>query len=322
MSLKPHHADVRESDEEEPSTELKVEPLTVGIGAEIKGIDLSEPLSDATVAAIRTTLIERKVVFLRDQVLSGDEQVRFASRLGILTAAHPTMPSLSDQKVSGATRIYELDGANGGRADHWHTDVTYTVRPPAISVLRSIEVPEIGGDTQWANTEAGYARLPAPLKHLASELRVVHTNAYDYGRALKVSGDGAASRQREQFESIVFETEHPLVREHPESGRRALLLGGFAQQIVDLPAKVSADLIAIFQSYVLRPEHIVRWRWRRGDVAIWDNRGTQHYAVNDYSDAARKVQRVTVAGEVPVGLDGRPSRALRGDDRAYMAASA
>ena len=126
-------------------------------------------------------------------------------------------------------------------------------------------------------------------------------------------GTGTCSR------ASIFETEHPVVRVHPETGRPTLLLGGFARQIVGFPSDVSRDLLRIFASYVTRPEHIVRWRWRPGDVAIWDNRATQHYAVNDYGDAHRVVQRVTVSGVRPVGLDGWQSEARSGDASSYQA---
>jgi alpha-ketoglutarate-dependent sulfate ester dioxygenase len=146
---------------------------------------------------------------------------------------------------------------------------------------------------------------------------VVHTNSYDYGRSIRADESPAERANRERMTALVFETEHPMVRVHPETGRRCLLLGGFAQQISGLPTGVSADLLRIFQSYVLRPEHLVRWRWRPGDVAMWDNRSTQHYAVNDYGKARRRMERVTVAGDVPVGADGMPSRGLRGHDSGW-----
>jgi taurine dioxygenase len=159
------------------------------------------------------------------------------------------------------------------------------------------------------------------LKRLAGDLHAVHTNAYDYGRAVAMQSDAdeGARRHQELFTQLTFETEHPVVRVHPETGRPSLLLGGFAQQIVGLPSDVSRDLLRMFAGYVTRPEHIVRWRWRDGDAAIWDNRATQHYAVNDYGDAHRVVERVTVSGVRPVGLDGWQSQAIRGDNTSYQA---
>ena len=296
-----------------PDDEFSATPLTAVIGAQISGVDLAHT-DDAAVAAINAALLDHKVVFFRHQDLGADQQVAFARHLGELTAGHPTVPSPSGQPL-----ILELDSALGGRSDHWHTDVTFAEEPPAISVLRAVELPTIGGDTQWASTEAAYERLPGPLQRLAGELHAIHTNAYDYGRFLQLGDDQATRDHRDTFISTVFETEHPVVRIHPETGRPTLLLGGFARQIVGLPDDASRDLLRIFASYVTRPEHIVRWRWQPGDVAIWDNRATQHYAVNDYGDAHRVMHRVTVAGARPVGLDGWQSVARQGDTSAYQA---
>jgi alpha-ketoglutarate-dependent sulfate ester dioxygenase len=288
-------------------------PITPVIGAEISGVDLAN-VDDGGVAAVQAALLDHKVLFFRDQDINQDDQIAFAQRLGELTGGHPTLPS-----PEGKQYVLELDSLLGGRADHWHTDVTFALEPPAISILRAVELPPVGGDTQWASTEAAYDRLPGPLQRLASELHAVHTNAYDYGRALKSDGDEEARRHKDQFTSIVFETEHPVVRAHPETGRPTLLLGGFARQLVGLPFDVSRDLLRVFAGYVTRPEHIVRWQWRPGDVAIWDNRATQHYAVNDYGEAHRVVQRVTVSGVRPVGLDGWRSEPRRGDASSYQA---
>lgn len=294
---------------------LAVEPLSPVIGAQVRGVDLGS-IDDERVSFIRAALLEHKVVFLRDQAIDQEDQIAFARRLGELTGGHPTLPS-----AGGRDYILELDSLAGGRADHWHTDVTFAVEPPAISVLRAVKLPEVGGDTQWANTEAAYQRLPGALKRLADELHALHSNAYDYALPRDTGEDEAAREHREQFVSTVFQTEHPVVRLHPETGRPSLLLGGFAQQLVGFPSDVSRDLLRIFQSYVVRPEHIVRWRWRPGDVAIWDNRATQHYAVNDYGDAHRVVQRVTVSGPRPVGVDGWQSVAHKGDNSAYQSGS-
>jgi alpha-ketoglutarate-dependent sulfate ester dioxygenase len=293
---------------------FSVVPVTPVIGAEIRGVDLGH-IDEPTVAAVRSALLAHKVLFFRSQTFGPEGQIAFAQRLGRLTGGHPTLPSSGDKDY-----ILELDSLAGGRADHWHTDVTFIVEPVAISVLRMVKLPEVGGDTQWANTEVAYERLPEPLKNLANQLHAIHTNAYDYARSAKVAGeDEVTRRQRELFTQTVFESEHPVVRLHPETGKPSFLLGGFARQIVGLPDEVSRDILRIFASYILRPEHIVRWRWQQGDVAIWDNRATQHYAVNDYGDAHRVVNRVTVSGLRPVGVDGWGSEARRGDIASFQA---
>jgi alpha-ketoglutarate-dependent taurine dioxygenase len=292
---------------------LDVRPLTVRIGAEITGIDLREELDARTVAEIRSALLTHKVVFFPDQHIDVEGQLAFARHFGDLTVAHPTVPG-----PQGAPNILELDSLAGGRADQWHTDVTFTDRPPAASVLRAVVIPPYGGDTIWANTVTAYQGLPAPLRNLADALRAVHTNAYDYAKAKEIDSlDDATRQRRERFVSTVYETEHPVVRVHPETGEGALLLGGFAHQIAGFSGRESTDLIRTFQHHVTKPENTVRWRWSEGDVAMWDNRATQHYAVNDYGNSHRVVQRVTIAGSIPVGPDGRASVALRGDASAY-----
>ena len=154
-----------------------------------------------------------------------------------------------------------------------------------------------------------------PLRALVDQLTAVHSNAYDYAAASQLTDDVKAYRA--VFESTVYETVHPVVRVHPESGERALFLGGFVRQIRDLSPAESADLLRSLQAHVTRPENTVRWRWRAGDVAFWDNRATQHYAIADYGTQARHVQRVTIAGDVPVGVDGQKSRPLKGDVSRY-----
>jgi taurine dioxygenase len=174
---------------------------------------------------------------------------------------------------------------------------------------------------RWANTVAAYESLPTELQDLADSLRVVHTNAHDYATPASraEAEDPLLQASRAQFTSTVFKTEHPAVRVHPETGERSLVLGGFAQSVVGLGPQASRDLIRIFQDYVTRPENTVRWQWRVGDLAIWDNRATQHIAVYDYGSAHRRGERVTVAGPVPVGVDGRQSVALQGDAASYYA---
>ena len=293
-----------------------MEPLTIRTGAVVAGVDLSSDLSDEVIASIRAAVLRRRVIFFRAQQLNGEQHLRFASRFGEITSGHPTLSA-----EDGQPQVLELDSLAGGRADGWHTDNTFTDRPPTFSILRSVIIPPCGGDTIWANTVSAYEHLPEPLRVLADTLRSVHTNAPDVASSVEFA-DEAARLHEEEFTSTIFETEHPVVRLHPETGERALLLGGFAQRIVGLSGRESRAVIAMLQDRVPTPENTVRWHWTQGDVAMWDNRSTQHYAVNDYGDIHRVVKRVTVAGAVPVGIDGRPSRALRGDASAYSVVGA
>jgi taurine dioxygenase len=186
--------------------------------------------------------------------------------------------------------------------------------------LRAVKLPSYGGDTVWANTAKAYEQLPQPLKTLADQLWAVHSNDYDYASArnrppaaneaeLRQQQE-AERRYREVFASRKIETEHPLVRVHPETGERTLVSGHFIRRFVGFNGADSRRLIDLFQAHITRLENTVRWRWQLGDVAIWDNRATQHIAINDYGTAHRIVRRVTVAGDVPVSVDGQRSRVL------------
>jgi taurine dioxygenase len=298
------------------ATRVGVTQLAGNIGAEITGADAGLPLADEVIARIRQALLDHKVVFLRGQSLDYGAQVAFARRLGPLTLGHPTISSPPGQPF-----LEEIDSLKGGKTNYWHTDVTFVDQPPAFTLLHAVVIPPVGGDTIWANTVSAYQSLPPELRDLADRLRVVHTNEYDYARpyALGEQPDPELVRAYQEFVSTVYETEHPLVRVHPETGERSLVLGGFARSVTGFSPQASRDLIRVLQEYITRPEHTVRWRWREGDLAIWDNRATQHYAIADYGLARRRGERVTVAGPVPVGADGRPSVALKGDASAYYA---
>ncbi len=295
---------------------LQVRRITARTGAEILGLDLAAGLDDEQVRAVRDALLRHRVVFFRGQHLSSEDQIAFASRFGTLTSAHPTIPAVAELPP-----VLELDSLRGGQADQWHTDVTFVDVPPTYSFLRAIALPEVGGDTLWANTVAGYEDLRPELKQFADQLRAVHTNQYDYARAdLTTLGneiDSSRLAYLKQFISTKYETEHPVVRIHPETDERALLLGSFVQRLVGYPSAASLDIVRLLQASVTKPENTVRWHWEIGDLAIWDNRSTQHYATFDYGKAHRKMQRVTTIGTVPFGIDGKPSVALVGDSAAY-----
>ena len=301
------------------SAKLGVRRLAGNIGAEITGVDTGTDLGDDAIAQVRQALLDHKVVFLRGQNLDYARQVAFAERLGPLTLGHPTLASPPDQPF-----LEEIDSRKGVRANSWHTDVTFVDRPPAFTLLHAVVIPPVGGDTLWANTVTAYESLPEELRDLADRLRIVHTNDHDYaavyGRGERV--DAATQAAQRQFLSTVYETEHPAVRVHPETGERSLVLGGFARTVLGFSPQASRDLIRVLQEYVTRPEQTVRWQWRVDDLAIWDNRATQHYAIFDYGTEHRRGERVTVAGPTPVGVDGRPSVALKGEATSYYRSAA
>jgi alkyl sulfatase len=279
------------------------------IGARVDGVRLGPDLDAVTVAQIRSALHTHKVIFFRGQRhLDDDGQLGFARLLGEPTTAHPTVRGSS-------THILSIDSERS-KANSWHTDVTFVDRIPAASILRAIELPPYGGTTTWANTVAAYHALPAPLKNLADQLWAVHTNAYDYAADAETVSDLVDEQRaayRQEFRSINFETEHPVVRVHPETGERALLLGHFIREFVGLNSNESHALFHVLQDRVIRLENTVRWSWEPGDVAIWDNRATQHYAISDYDDHHRLLHRITLAGDVPVGVDGARSITRSGD---------
>lgn len=215
--------------------------------------------------------------------------------------AHPTVPSADGRYSLG------IDSDHGGRANQWHTDVTFVPAYPAFSILRAVVIPPYGGNTLWSNTAAAYVELPEQLRTLADNLRAVHSNDYDYAALRPNAVPEALAHYKKVFTSTKFLTEHPVVRVHPETGERVLLLGNFVQRISGLTGRDSRALVDLFQSHIERPENTVRWDWQVGDVAIWDNRATQHYGVDDSDTHERKLRRVTIDGDVPVGVDGRSS---------------
>jgi alpha-ketoglutarate-dependent sulfate ester dioxygenase len=291
----------------EARTTVSVQQLGGRIGARIDGVRLGGDLPDEDVAAIRAALLRHKVVFFHHQHhLDDDQHIAFAERLGPLTTAHPTVNT-------GSSRILRVTANKGMAANAWHTDVTFVDRVPAISVLRGVRIPPYGGNTVWANTAAAYASLPVPLKALVENLRAVHTNSYDYAQRDEENEQPDAHYTRHDFVSQLFETEHPVVRVHPETGERALVLGHFVKCFTRLSSSESTALFHLLQNRVTKLENTVRWTWQPGDVAIWDNRATQHYAVADFDAHPREMRRITVAGDVPVGVDGRRSVVLKGD---------
>jgi len=289
-----------------PDIALDILPVAGRIGAEIRGINLADNLDENTIAAIKAALFHHKVIFFRNQgELDDAGQERFAEQLGE-PVAHPTVPV-----AEGSRFLLDLDSREGYAASSWHTDVTFVDAYPAASILRALTVPSAGGDTLWANTATAYDDLPEPLKTLVNSLWAVHTNLYDYAATLGVQARDEIKKLRSTFASTVYETEHPVVRVHPVTGERNLVVGHFVKQFVGLNNADSQRLIAILQDHITKPENTVRWRWQAGDVAIWDNRATQHRAVADFGLQRRTLRRATIAGDVPVSLDGKSSRTLK-----------
>jgi alpha-ketoglutarate-dependent taurine dioxygenase len=298
------------------SSDLRVVKLGENIGARIDGVRLGD-LDAETASAINEALTAHKVVFFRGQHhLDDDSHYAFAESLGVPTTPHPTLKSEE-------SRVLRLEAIGGGGANQWHTDVTFVDRPPKASILRAVELPPYGGTTTWASTVSAYQQLPAPLQQLADGLWAMHNNAFDYAQidpaklaALEADTE-AILNYAEQFHSTHYETHHPMVRVHPETGERSLLLGNFVKAILGVNGAESQALFRIFQDRITWLENTIRWNWELGDVAMWDNRATQHYAVSDFGNQRRAMHRITLAGDIPVSVHGEQSRVISGDASDY-----
>ncbi|MBJ7451925.1 MAG: TauD/TfdA family dioxygenase [Blastococcus sp.] len=277
------------------ATGLEFQRLEPTIGARVHGVDLTRATDDQ-VRELRAALAEYKVLFFSDQHdLHPDSQIAFGRRLGEVTESHPVVPGVDENHPE----IYELDSNTGGFADIWHTDVTFVRRPPLGSILRAVVLPPTGGDTQWADLELAYDSLSEPVRRLADQLVAVHDGNREWGYYL------AQRQERTKWEGEEFKAlvpiEHPVVRVHPETGRRSLFVNpGFVSHIAGVSDAESRHLLDLFYAHITKPEHIVRHRWSVGDVVMWDNRSTVHYANRDYGTQRRVMHRITLRGDQPV----------------------
>ncbi|MEU0172624.1 TauD/TfdA family dioxygenase [Streptomyces massasporeus] len=290
---------------------IEIHKVTANIGARVEGVDLTRPLDQETSTALREALNVHKALVFDSEGLDDAGQQAFVRHFGDITTAHPTVSA-----VDGAPNVLPVDSEGGRAANHWHTDVTFVLNPPQATSLRSITVPPYGGETLIASSAAAYRNLPEPLRSLADTLWAEHTNDYDYAVPEEDVDEEQAAR-RAQFTSIKYRTVHPVVRVHPLTGERGLFIGGFAQRIVGLSPGESRKILDLLQAYVTRPENVLRHRWSPNQLVLFDNRITQHYAVDNYDGRPRRLHRVTVAGDIPVGIEGKESYAIEGDASHY-----
>jgi taurine dioxygenase len=285
-----------------PLGSLQVERLTCSIGAQLSGVNLGEAARDeALFAEIKALLLKHKVLFLRDQDITRAEHVAFASRFGPLED-HPVAGS--DPEHPGLVRIYkDLSSPPEHYENAWHCDATWREAPPMGAVLRCIECPEVGGDTIWVDMVKAYEELPATIKDQIADLRASHSIQSTFGAAMP-------AEQRLALKARYPDAEHPVVRTHPETGEKVLFVNSFASHFVNFhtPANVrygqdyapgASHLLNWLIGRAAIPEYQVRWRWTPNSVAIWDNRCTQHYAVQDYWPAVRKMERAGIIGDRP-----------------------
>ncbi|MEL7129842.1 MAG: TauD/TfdA family dioxygenase [Pseudomonadota bacterium] len=261
--------------------------VSPNIGAELIGADLRE-VDDTLIAEVRAALLTYKVVFFRDQDITRAQHIAFAEAFGDLEV-HPATPK--DQPDPEVLRIAHGPGSRG-KENNWHSDVTWRAEPSLGSILRAIELPDIGGDTLFSNMNLAYENLTDDLKERLCSLTAVHDIARVFARRLKKD----ASSLHETFPP----QEHPVIRTHPETGERILYVNvAFTDYIVGMDRGESDALLAELYRTAWLPEYQCRFRWAPGSLAFWDNRSCQHYAASDYFPAVRVMERVTIAGDRP-----------------------
>jgi taurine dioxygenase len=277
--------------------EIEVHPVAGNLGAEIYGVDLRKPLSDSTYQEIHQALLQYLVIFFRDQDITPDQHKDFGRHFGELHV-HPYIPALE-----GHPEIIELRSAENGPAEmsyqsnQWHTDLTYTEEPPMGSILWSQTSPPAGGDTMFLNLYTAFESLSPKMQAFVSGLTAVH----DIVASMPADfmEQSWAPKQLKRLQEITPPIEHPVVRTHPETGKQLLFVNAnFTSHIKELSRPESAALLNYLYEHIAKPENVCRFNWRTNSVAFWDNRCTQHYAINDY-DSLRVMHRVTVCGDRP-----------------------
>ena len=282
------------------NTSIEVHPLTHTIGAEVRNLDLGVASRDpGLVAEIRAMLLKHKVLFFRRQDITRSEHITFARHFGDLED-HPVAGS--DPENPGLVRIYKTPESPKERYENaWHSDATWREHPPFGCVLRCVECPPVGGDTMWANMAEAYRRLPDDVKNQIAGLRARHSIEATFGAAMPVE-------KRLALKAQYPDAEHPVVRTHPETHEQVLFVNIFTTHFSNFHTaenvrfgqdftRGSSDLLQYLISQAAIPEYQVRWRWQPNDIAMWDNRSTQHYAVMDYPPCHRKMERAGIVGD-------------------------
>lgn len=279
---------------------LEVMPLSGAAGAEIGGVDLSEDLPADVLAEVRAALLAHQVIFFRNQRLTDDRLLAFARRWGEIHL-HPFMEGMPDHPEILEIIKRPTDKKNFGGA--WHTDQMFAPRPAMGTILYALQVPSAGGDTMFTNQYLAYEALSPGMRAMLDRLRSVCIG----DRSKRKGGPSRkdiypttmASMRGKDPGDVQTDSIHPLVRTHPETGRKALYIGGHVQAFEGMTDEESAPLIAYLMAHSTKPEFTCRFRWETGSLAFWDNRCTQHFAVNDYPAETRIMHRVTVCGDEP-----------------------
>ena len=278
-----------------------ITPYSVTIGGEVDGIDLREPLSDEQVEDLRWALLDRKVLFFRNQNISTEQHLEFARNFGDLEV-HPFAPHKEGHpEVMAITHDKNRPGAENG----WHSDVTWRLEPSLGSILRCLESPPIGGDTLFSDMYAAYENLPEVVREKVEGKFAVH----DFeGFRVRLRAQGASEEQMAEFDEAYPNPEHPVIRTHPETGRKGIYVNAaFTKFIIGMDKAESDDILEILYQQASYPEYQCRFRWEKNSIAFWDNRACQHYATSDYWPYNRSVERVTIIGDKPYYEKGGPT---------------
>ena len=283
---------------------MEIKPIAGAIGAEIHGVDLSKTLSNSEFDAVHRAFLDHQVIFFRDQKISPEQHIAFGRRFGELDV-HPFADGLDEHPeifhVLKESREHSKRTFGGG----WHTDVTFYEKPALGSILYALEVPESGGDTQFANMYLAYENLSEGLKEMLDGMSAIHSASRGYGergRAIHPKNNSYTSMKvRAGGPEAEIEVEHPVVRTHPETGRKGLFVNrGFTVRFKGWTEEESTPLLEYLYTHAVRPEFTCRFKWEKGSIAFWDNRCTHHFAINDYHGKRRSMHRVTVCGDRPV----------------------
>jgi taurine dioxygenase len=273
---------------------IRVLPVAGSLGAEIHGVDLAQPLDDATYGEIKRALLENLVVFFRDQDITPEQQIAFGRRFGELHI-HPFIPSLKDHKEIIRLRATSGEQENLRLANAWHEDLSYTYDPPLAAILRSVTCPDRGGDTMWVNLYKAYDTLSETMKQFIGGLKAYHDVTKTYRRQ-ELQKEGGTAQYWATFQKTPPAL-HPLVVTHPETGRKLLYVSELTTTHIEgLKPRESDALLQMLFEHIDWKELHCRFYWRKNSIAMWDNRCTAHYAVGDYT-TPREMHRVTVIGK-------------------------
>jgi taurine dioxygenase len=282
---------------------IEIKPVAGAIGAEIHGVDLGQTLSNSEFDAVHQAFLDHQVIFFRDQKISPEQHIAFGRRFGELdvhpfadgTEEHPEIIHVLKEARDHSERTF-----GGG----WHTDVTFYEKPALGSILYALEVPESGGDTQFANMHLAYESLSDGLKEMLGGMTAIHSASRAYGergRVMHRDKESHSSMKVRTGQDAEIEVEHPVIRTHPETGRKGLFVNrAFTLRFKGWSEEESTPLLEYLYAYAVRPEFTCRFRWEKGSIAFWDNRCTHHFAINDYHGQRRSMHRVTICGDRPV----------------------